>query len=207
MKESLKQKYHVSLSKKQIYDLSELNSFCSEECLISSNLFHSQLDETPVYLRTENKKITLPRNVVKPKQLFIVEHIDTNVQTITKTTEKPNSQENEYVKKNISEEQREDDFPSEEDSSDESLDPEDENDDNFLLSQTDSTYMPTLSSFGVIFCALENWCNQYTLDFLYGKSNEDTNNLPITVQNSPVLFSPSPKLMRKQLMKSMISTQ
>ncbi|KAI9321869.1 Rtr1/RPAP2 family-domain-containing protein [Dichotomocladium elegans] len=44
-------KYHISLSRRKVYDQSELASFCSEECMQKSKYFRMQLSEDPVWIR------------------------------------------------------------------------------------------------------------------------------------------------------------
>ncbi|PRP82435.1 putative RNA polymerase II subunit B1 CTD phosphatase RPAP2-like [Planoprotostelium fungivorum] len=57
-----KQKYHISLSKKQVFTQEELELYCSEKCLVSSRFYAAQLSETPVYLRTGLVRVRLDEN-------------------------------------------------------------------------------------------------------------------------------------------------
>jgi len=47
----LKGKYRLSSSKKKIFDITELKSYCGSDCMISSRYYASQLLDEPVYLR------------------------------------------------------------------------------------------------------------------------------------------------------------
>ena len=44
-------RYHISLSRRKVFDQSELASFCSEACLQKSKYFRMQLSEDPVWIR------------------------------------------------------------------------------------------------------------------------------------------------------------
>ncbi|CDS07578.1 hypothetical protein LRAMOSA01527 [Lichtheimia ramosa] len=44
-------RYHISLSRRKVFDQSELASFCSEACLQRSKYFRMQLSEDPVWIR------------------------------------------------------------------------------------------------------------------------------------------------------------
>lgn len=44
-------RYHISLSRRKVFDQSELASFCSEACLQRSKYFRMQLSEDPVWVR------------------------------------------------------------------------------------------------------------------------------------------------------------
>ncbi|KAL6049079.1 RNA polymerase II associated protein 2 [Balamuthia mandrillaris] len=47
-----KVKYRVSLAQKKVYDVSERLNYCSEECLIASKLYESQLSDVAPHLRS-----------------------------------------------------------------------------------------------------------------------------------------------------------
>ncbi|ORY56234.1 hypothetical protein LY90DRAFT_669419 [Neocallimastix californiae] len=49
--QELKGKYRLSSSKKKIFDITELKSYCGSDCMISSRYYASQLLDEPVYLR------------------------------------------------------------------------------------------------------------------------------------------------------------
>jgi hypothetical protein len=68
------------MKKKVVYDISELKSFCSEEHLIASQFYMTQLEDTPIYLRslvTLKPIVLYHENIekveVKMKDLVIVE--------------------------------------------------------------------------------------------------------------------------------------
>jgi hypothetical protein len=46
-----KQKYHISLANKKVYDLSQRKKFCSNSCFKCSNYYASQLPTTPIWTR------------------------------------------------------------------------------------------------------------------------------------------------------------
>ncbi|ORX49277.1 hypothetical protein BCR36DRAFT_328330 [Piromyces finnis] len=53
--QQLKGKYRLSSSKKKIFDITELKSYCGSDCMISSRYFASQLLDEPIYLRNLEK--------------------------------------------------------------------------------------------------------------------------------------------------------
>lgn len=59
---TVEQKYKISLSKKKVYEVAEYQCYCSEKCIVASKLYSSQLDTTPVHLRTA------PTNIVFDSQ-------------------------------------------------------------------------------------------------------------------------------------------
>jgi len=69
------QKYSISLSRKRVYEVSELKCYCSEKCLIASRMYLSQLDETPVYMRTSPTRIIIDQQEIDSwRAKNIVEH-------------------------------------------------------------------------------------------------------------------------------------
>eukprot|EP00731_Ephydatia_muelleri_P015628 Em0009g52a len=48
------QRYHISLEKKQVYDLAERKKFCSMHCYKASMFYASQLSSEPLWLRTSS---------------------------------------------------------------------------------------------------------------------------------------------------------
>ncbi|KAJ2859313.1 hypothetical protein FB639_005798, partial [Coemansia asiatica] len=53
------QRFHISLSKRKMFDQEELRSFCSNRCMVGSRLFKHQLSEEPLYMRGREFKIDI----------------------------------------------------------------------------------------------------------------------------------------------------
>lgn len=55
IKETMKQKYHISQVSNKVYDLTERKCFCSNQCYKASNYLRAQLSPIPLYMRKEEK--------------------------------------------------------------------------------------------------------------------------------------------------------
>lgn len=184
------QKYHVSLSQKKVYDAAELNSFCCEECLLASNMYKSQLDETPVYLRNlaHAKKIVLHPRLTGQKtvdyitnkfpELKIVEHASDNNNVKIEDVKETEHFESEE------EEEESDSFSSQ--------------DEDTFIPQPQAVGVPKLSSFGTIFTSLQNWCSSKTKEFLRNSASDAMEEYSISTETDETVS------MRKEIVHSMI---
>lgn len=50
----LTKKYHISLSQKKVYDLTERKNFCGSQCFKASNYLKAQLLTTPLWSRKQD---------------------------------------------------------------------------------------------------------------------------------------------------------
>ncbi|KAJ2708265.1 hypothetical protein FB645_000111 [Coemansia sp. IMI 203386] len=53
------QRFHISLSKRKMFDQEELRSYCSNRCMVGSRLYKHQLSEEPLYMRGREFKIDI----------------------------------------------------------------------------------------------------------------------------------------------------
>ncbi len=52
-------RYHISMRDNRVYDLSERRKFCSGTCFEASEMYHSQMDSSPLWMREENHKVAI----------------------------------------------------------------------------------------------------------------------------------------------------
>lgn len=50
----LPQQYHISLSQKKVYDITERKNFCGSQCFKAANYLKAQLLSTPLWTRKED---------------------------------------------------------------------------------------------------------------------------------------------------------
>ncbi|KAJ2308390.1 hypothetical protein IWW54_004084 [Coemansia sp. RSA 2705] len=49
--QGLEQRYHISLARRKVYDMSERANYCSGACMVASRYYRYQLPKDPVYMR------------------------------------------------------------------------------------------------------------------------------------------------------------
>jgi RNA polymerase II-associated protein 2 len=49
--------YHISLTQKKVFDLTERRKFCSNFCFQASNFYRQQLETAPLWLREQSTAV------------------------------------------------------------------------------------------------------------------------------------------------------
>lgn len=70
-------RYRISLKEQKVYDQTEQGGFCSKECLKRSRFYEAQLDDEPVWTRTENtwKDVRVLGMEEDPRLVFLLIHM------------------------------------------------------------------------------------------------------------------------------------
>ncbi|KAJ2159643.1 hypothetical protein GGF46_002888 [Coemansia sp. RSA 552] len=55
--QQLKQRYHISLARRKVFDISEQVNYCSGRCMAGARFFRHQLPEDPIYMRGRNQTL------------------------------------------------------------------------------------------------------------------------------------------------------
>ncbi|KAJ1993222.1 hypothetical protein GGI25_003737 [Coemansia spiralis] len=54
-KQKLDKRFHISLARRKIYDITEQGGYCSKQCMAASKFYRHQLSEEPLYMRDRSK--------------------------------------------------------------------------------------------------------------------------------------------------------
>ena len=188
------------MSKKVVYDISELNSYCSEEHLIASQFFMAQLDDTPAYLRSlaslkpivlyhENIDSSTVKIQEKMQELVIVEKNVDDKKIETKKVEE-NKIEKKEEKNNV---QVENKIEKKQEKKEEKKVVQEKNVENKIVEKPVSNQIegytpaassslampkipknvvPQLSNFGTCYMTLDRWKTIDTMNYLDDKVNK-----------------------------------
>ncbi|KAJ2739058.1 hypothetical protein GGI20_006173, partial [Coemansia sp. BCRC 34301] len=55
----LKQRYHISIRQRKVFDMEEHASYCSNRCMVGSRFYKQQLSEDPVYMRSREESLDI----------------------------------------------------------------------------------------------------------------------------------------------------
>ncbi|KAJ2897416.1 hypothetical protein IWW38_001733, partial [Coemansia aciculifera] len=55
----LKQRYHISMHQRKVFDMEEHASYCSNRCMVGSRFYKQQLSEEPVYMRDRKENLDI----------------------------------------------------------------------------------------------------------------------------------------------------
>eukprot|EP01117_Protostelium_nocturnum_P011347 TRINITY_DN4118_c1_g1_i4.p1 TRINITY_DN4118_c1_g1~~TRINITY_DN4118_c1_g1_i4.p1 ORF type:complete len:340 (+),score=92.03 TRINITY_DN4118_c1_g1_i4:96-1115(+) len=200
-------KYRISSSKKQVFDLSEMGFYCSEECLIASKFLSSQLLDTPVHLRTIE--------TMSPVTLLPTSHfLETNRNEMKKENNEPKQVEDQLSELRIIErdptplakEEKETiqmDYKSIEGvevevsmGKSKKTKSETETSDDWLLKR--KALVPELGFFGTLHVTLGNWITHQSKLFLKGVKETQNVELLQPVEEPNVLNQTSDEFMLKK---------
>ncbi|KAJ1965381.1 hypothetical protein GGI12_000813 [Dipsacomyces acuminosporus] len=53
------QAFHISLTRRKLFDIGEQGNYCSSRCMLGSRFYKQQLSEDPLYLRDRNMKLDI----------------------------------------------------------------------------------------------------------------------------------------------------
>ncbi|PIA13950.1 DUF408-domain-containing protein [Coemansia reversa NRRL 1564] len=51
----LEKRYHISLVRRKVFDISEQGNFCGSSCMVGSRIYRHQLSEDPLYMRSQSQ--------------------------------------------------------------------------------------------------------------------------------------------------------
>ncbi|KAJ2612420.1 hypothetical protein H4S08_002704 [Coemansia sp. RSA 1365] len=51
----LEKRYHISLARRKVFDISEQGNFCGSSCMVGSRIYRHQLPEDPLYMRSQSQ--------------------------------------------------------------------------------------------------------------------------------------------------------
>ncbi|KAJ1936995.1 hypothetical protein EC988_008023, partial [Linderina pennispora] len=54
-RDTMTQQYHISLSRRKLFDVTEQKEYCSNRCMVGSRFFRQQLSNEPLYMRAPGK--------------------------------------------------------------------------------------------------------------------------------------------------------
>ncbi|KAJ2798240.1 hypothetical protein H4R20_004896 [Coemansia guatemalensis] len=52
----LEKRYHISLARRKVFDISEQGNFCGSSCMVGSRIYRHQLPEDPLYMRDRSQE-------------------------------------------------------------------------------------------------------------------------------------------------------
>ncbi|KAJ2083289.1 hypothetical protein H4R24_000936 [Coemansia sp. RSA 988] len=52
----LEKRYHISLARRKVFDISEQGSYCGNSCMVGSRIYRHQLPEDPLYMRNQSQE-------------------------------------------------------------------------------------------------------------------------------------------------------
>ncbi|KAJ2328853.1 hypothetical protein GGI00_004090, partial [Coemansia sp. RSA 2681] len=55
----LKQRYHISIHQRKLFDMEEHASYCSNRCMVGSRFYKQQLSEEPIYMRDRKESLDI----------------------------------------------------------------------------------------------------------------------------------------------------
>lgn len=208
-----------------MYDYQEHSSYCSTDCLLASKLFVSQIDDTPIHLRSTLNKLSPDSTNLPPtltKNISIKEKQET-IDSIPQPTPQPSAIEGYNAKFGKPKKKvtfATNDKKQKEDSSSSSEGSDSDDDGDLFIPKFDKDSIPKLSPFGLIYTSLNSWKTRSTLNYLYFGENSIQEQPKQTTDESKqsqegaeedvsglVTPSPLPSTLRREVMTSMIAKQ